>query len=481
MAGITSTGFVNKTVSEIRQGISDLAQSDQYFGATFPVDANSVSGNLFTIISAALKESGWDLAQAVYDQFNRDKAEGKNLDDLAAYINLSRNQASPSTGQLLFTGQVNYEVPEETIVLDSSGNAVQTNDSLTYDISSCYSVTIRVQSILTATDYIIIVGDDTFTYTSSLSPTESEILSELQALISTQSNYASEIDSDGYLSVYYSSYNNGLDIILDNKLYTTDISSLTSASSIETGEIKYLSNSLTSLQSTPVGTFSVTNPTDFSDGSEEESDESLRLRMAEQTENTGTATKPAIEASIGEIDGVTSVKLYVNNTMETNSDGQPAKSIQLFVIGGDEDEIADVYWNTAPAGIETYGTTVKVFTDENGDEQEIYFTRPEEVFAWINVTYTLYNEEDFPDNGEDAISAALVAYGETLDVGTDLIPKRFASIVYDTVEGVDDVEVTLGVSDLSSTEPTYSSSRVPMDNFTVANYNTTRITVTLSS
>ena len=481
MAGITDKGFVTQTFETIRDRIVAKAISPEYFGANFPVSPDSPFGNWAAISALTLKEEGWDLAQSVYDSFQLRSATGKDLDDIAAYIQLERLQAVGSSGDLIFTGLNNSTIPRNTAVKDIENRSVLTQASMTYDKTSCYQTTITVLTLKNNQDYVISVNGQTYTITSDNDATEAEIISSLQSAINIQPNYSATLKTTNELLVTYNSLNNSLSVATSNNLQVISVGALVYSEAQEFGALTFLPSTLTTLSSPLVGTLSVTNLLSFQQGRLKEDDKDFRLRIAKQKSSVGTATKPAIESSVRNIEGVVSTFVKENDTLVTDIDGQPAKSIQVFVEGGNEDAIAKVIWDTKPAAIPTYGSVQKIITDDNGKPQVVFLSRPSIKYGWVKVVYTLYTEEDFPTKGEQEIKQACVDYGNGLVVGEDVIPKRFEGKVYGSVTGLDDVTVTIALTD-TLTPPLpieYKSTRISVDTTTDVIFSLDRVGVTL--
>lgn len=464
MAGVTPTGFVTKTFTEIRDAIYTDATSEDFFGADFPTTPDSPFGNYTSIISAAIKESAWDLAQMVYDQLDIAKAEGINLDKIGAYIGLDRLEASGSEGILVCKGVIGEEVPQGTTVKSNTSDIVVeiTSDNI-YDNTACYESFISIPTVSDDTTYTISVNGLSYSIVSGSGATEQEILDALVTSLTGSSNFT-VTENNGIIEITAVSRSNSLSVIASNNLVIDYVSLITRAGNLEVGAVTILANTLTIFEVTPTGSVSVNNPLDFNLGRLDETDEEYRIRLGERKANTGTATNDALVSSVSNISGVTSVTILENDTVDFFGSGQPPKSFQLFVLGGDENTIAQTIWDTKASTIKTFGNVLRLVEDVQGNTQTVYFSRPDQSYAYINVTYTIYSEEDFPSNGETLIAAAVVDYGNNLDVGEDVIPKRFASAVYDAVDGLDDVTVEIGLSDAVDPPETYSLTRIPVDN-----------------
>jgi len=95
--GVTSDGFVPKTVEIIKAEIEASLKSSNALGPNVNVAAHTVLGQLIGIFAAKHCES-WELSEAVYNSRNPDSAVDEALDDIAAICpGISREAASYST------------------------------------------------------------------------------------------------------------------------------------------------------------------------------------------------------------------------------------------------------------------------------------------------------------------------------------------------------------------------------------------------
>lgn len=122
--------------------------------------------------------------------------------------------------------------------------------------------------------------------------------------------------------------------------------------------------------------------------------------------------------------------------------GRVPKSFEAVVRGGTDEDVAEKIWETKPAGIQTFGGTSFTITDSQGDDQVINFSRATPIYIWVDVTLTLYDEEDFPTNGTDLVEQAIVDYGETLNIGEDVLVQRVLCQIFD-VTGIASGVVTM--------------------------------------
>jgi len=183
------------------------------------------------------------------------------------------------------------------------------------------------------------------------------------------------------------------------------------ASCIDDGPVVANVASLVKIMTPISGWTAVTNTSEASLGTYEETDEELRARQQISTSATAQTIIEAISSGIGELAGVEFVKMYQNITLLEDDRGIPAKCIAPVVQGGDDDEIAQVlYQKLAAGGADSFGSTEVSIVDNQGIPYTLRFTRPAAVDIYIEVELTVVNENVWPTNGEDLIKAAIIAW-----------------------------------------------------------------------
>jgi uncharacterized phage protein gp47/JayE len=111
-------------------------------------------------------------------------------------------------------------------------------------------------------------------------------------------------------------------------------------------------------------------------GAAGETDEALRIRQQVSTSETSYRQIEAIYAAVLNVPGVTYCRVYQNNTITTDSNGIPAKSIAVVVNGGDNTAIAKELFKRVPVGVGYYGSTTVQLTDVQGIVYNVSFQRP---------------------------------------------------------------------------------------------------------
>lgn len=473
MAGVTDNGWETLTNQQI---VESLQEDAKEAWGDIPTTPDSVLGELFNIVAAPIKDL-WELAKQVEDTQNRDSATGIYLDYLAELVGLSRQQESGATGYILFTGKVGTSIPVNTVCKDTQARNVLTTEAGTINRSNCYQSTFNIKTLADNTDYTLVVEGVSNTYNSGTGATKELVLLGLKTTLDANTETINTI-VDETLVITYQSFNNQLTTTNTSNITLYSCGVLLESESAETGDLDFYEDTVTTLVTTNLGIYSVNNPADFISGRLEETDEELRLRMAEREQSTGTATKPAIEASLEEITGVTRAYMVVNDTLEDDTvTGVPAKSFEVFVTGGDETDIAQVLWDTKPAIGKTYGTVEKTIIDRNGDTQAVKFSRLTEKVGWLRITYTINSEEDFPAAGESTMQSLVIDKGNSMYSGEDLTPAKFYGTLY-SVQGVYIESIEVAITDTISDTPVYTTVTQSVSKSENLTFSTDTVTIT---
>ena len=111
--------------------------------------------------------------------------------------------------------------------------------------------------------------------------------------------------------------------------------------------------------------------------------------------------------------------MFYNDTDAPNADGVPAHSIEVLVLGGLDQAIADALWSVAGgSGIHLHGSTTKTVVDSQGNTQTVRFSRPTQVPIYVVADVTYDNTPGvFPSNGGTQIQNALATFGRGYSIG----------------------------------------------------------------
>jgi len=198
---------------------------------------------------------------------------------------------------------------------------------------------------------------------------------------------------------------------------------IVTATAKDAGALLAAPGTITTIGTPTRGWQTVANPAEAVSGQPVEMDATLRRR---QTVSTALPSRTVFDGTIGavaSISGVTRWKGYENDTGVTDSNGLPAHSISLVVLGGDATAIAQAIADKKGPGCATYGTTSVDITDEFGVTRAIKFYRP--TTATIKVAVAVTAQTGFTTAIETAIKQAIVDWVNGLDIGEDV---EFAEI-----------------------------------------------------
>lgn len=171
------------------------------------------------------------------------------------------------------------------------------------------------------------------------------------------------------------------------------------------------------------------------------------------------------------------------------SEGQHAGSIQVVVAGGTDDNlIAQTIWDTKPAGVEvwaangdTYNTGIAV--DEYDQQHVIAFNRPVSILITTVVTYKVFDTGVYPETDQDAydaITAAIVTFGNELGAGEYISPNEFEGTIYGAVNGIYNVKIKMSSinGNADSTDPDTPDESIVIATDEEAFFDADNITVT---
>jgi hypothetical protein len=244
---------------------------------------------------------------------------------------------------------------------------------------------------------------------------------------------------------------------------------------------------------TPIGGWlGVTNLEDATLGRRAATDGEARLVGETDIFRPASTVPDAIVQALREIDGVTVVDLLVN-VQDITVNGVGPHGVEAIVTGGSDEDIAAVLFRECvPAGIQTYGGEFIPVLDSIGNIVNIRFTRVTDVPIYVAITVEKIanvpgDGSTFPADGEGQVKAAIIAWGNaliggrnivSLAVAAQIVPRRdlLNSANVGGVTGVLDVPVcNIGTAPSPSTSTTIVLTRRERGLFAVD-----RIAVTLT-
>ncbi|MBJ7648056.1 baseplate J/gp47 family protein [Weissella confusa] len=267
----------------------------------------------------------------------------------------------------------------------------------------------------------------------------------------------------------------------DGKIYQLGSDVLLSASgtgtgtayAMETGEqYNVPANAITSQVEPTSDIFTVTNPQAVENGANIETDAELahRVRLANDTKPSSPVN--GVISAVMEVPGVKSVQVVTNNTMAVDSYGNPAKTIHVYVDGGEEMKIADALFNSVSAGILMVGSHTETMTDAAGFSGNVVafdYATKETIFVTVDVT----TNNDFEIDGVDQVKKAVNDYLGSVPMGGTVRFSYLYKYIYDNVNGIVVATVKIGTKADSQ-----AMSDIPLTQFSIATTTADSLVVT---
>lgn len=196
--------------------------------------------------------------------------------------------------------------------------------------------------------------------------------------------------------------------------------------------------SLTVIETPISGWTSVTNAADAVPGTLDETDVAYYIRFQRGGRATGASnTAPALYARLIQVTDVNEVIVRENLTDVTDALGQPSRSFWcIFDVDDDTDltqrqTLASTILAHKPAGMRSYGSVAVTVTSPPAGtlDPTVYLDYVTETNIYIRVL-SVVTDGNEPSDWETVLKAALVAEGNTLTIGADVIYGRFCKVAY---------------------------------------------------
>lgn len=478
--GITPEGFVRPRLPEIRQEIvDDLIAGLQAAGYTGAIETRPDSLFGLLIDTFAERETAlWEQMEAVYYAMYPSSAVGAQLDRAVSFTGVTRLPASPSRVYVMLYGLEGTVVPALSQVRNRITQSLwETLADTTIGAGATGDVFLR-PTVANTTLYRVTIDGVNYDYTSDASATLAEILSGLTAALAGSGQ---TVSNDGAQLRVTAGGSESFALQVSLSLVVTQLGSPTLAESFEDGPLTAVPGEITDIVTLVPGWNTVNNLQEASLGRLMETDAELRERYKSGVYALGAATLPALQANLeARVLGVTSVRVFENDSDVVDGVGRPPHSIHVVAEGGLDSDIAAAIFQYKAAGIDTFGDVVVMVEDLEGTEHEIRFDRPDPIYVWIDATITLLppTEEAFPPDGFTQIQNNLLAAGNALGVGKDVIWQRLLKAVH-AVPGVAECDLQLATSATPAGPPgAFAEANITIQPFEVARFDLARISVT---
>lgn len=222
--------------------------------------------------------------------------------------------------------------------------------------------------------------------------------------------------------------------------------------SVQTGVVAAPAGTLTAIVTARTGWVAVTNADDAALGQVEAGDVELRAARERELAGAGLTSYAALRAAISEVEGVLQVLVRGNETLVTDLDGRPAKSLEAIVWAGSpppagiRDLVAVAVVAKKPFGISAYGVGSGTATDpDTGQSVSVGVSLAESLRLYVEIEVVLSGTQGA--EWQTQIKAALVARAAEYTIGSRVYSSQLIASVLDDVAGVVAVTaLTVGTS-----------------------------------
>lgn len=383
--------------------IEDERKADQRAikGDAFILDENSEVGKEISIYSER-ELLIQEVVQFLYDSSFRSTSEGVQLDRQLELTGQARQGATKTKVTIYAKGTVSQAVAAEdlSVTVDQTGAPFFNPSAATLGSITAEPITSISQVAGVAT--VIISGGhsfpvDSFVFVEGFEQEGFNILAKITAITATEFNYAVDPGT----------------VTPGTGSGTASEASPIEMESNDFGAVEALAGTLKNIVGSVIGVTRVENFLDALPGIETEKDPEAKLRADETVTQAGGGFREAIIAKLLNVTDVVSVKIFANTSNSTDADGRPPGSVECFVSGGTDFDVAVGVFNSVSDGIRPFGNVEEILTDSQGEDVTIQFSRLVLKRLFVDVVIVTNADPDqgpvFPGDGNDQIISALAA------------------------------------------------------------------------
>lgn len=453
--GLTPNGPNIKRLDTILEDLH-TALSERW-GVNTKQNPESLLNVLLTSVADRVAEL-WEFGEDVYYSQYPSSAEGMSLDNAAQYGGSTRETATKSYYPIHCTGTDGTTLAAGTMISSTTNPTTKLTlaDAKKITRSAFNKATIKIASLGTGDVYTAAINGAVFSYTPEAADVGT-ILKGLAAAI-TDDDFTAIVDEENALlkieAVDKTSTNA---LVLSENLTTATVTSILTFGTVDAGDILLPEGVITNIVKSDAGLLSVVNLCSYIAGRGEESDTEFRQSYADKIFNRSSMMLESIRSAIlNNVQGITSVAPYENDSNEEDEFGRPPHSVEIVVDGGDSSEIAQQILNKKAGGIATFGDTAVVLTGAYDEDITINFSRPTTIHVWFHLGITLRKTESLPPNYVELLREVVLENMSALDAGTDVIPQEFMTQLYDACSGISYIDIKLfSTADSAANPDTY--------------------------
>lgn len=434
MAGLSVTGLEIKTIDDVlndsRTRAADIFADLVPAGDVVDVSDNSALGRMIGVMAPS-EASLWEALQQIYNSFNPNTAIGVSLDNIVALSGINRLVAAPTRAQVLLEGDIN------TVISSPLGKAYSSTTQRVFSIlnpvvlspQNASGVGIVVVVVADSTDYTFSYSTDGVnfidaTITSGIGATSASILAQIKTEVENLfGGVFTTYYQDGRLFVSRTDPFQIATFQVSVNLRIEKVIKLGIAEDDVVGPFEQPSMSIDTISIPIAGWDSIINPVAATTGRLQETDPELRERFRNSKFVQSTNILEALIDALRNVEGVTDVIIYENDTETTSLEGVPQKSFMPIVLGGLPTDIGNAIWQNKPTGIRSFGDTTVQIVDSQGFVHNISYKRPTEVPIYISVDISSLG--DLAGDATAQIRQNLIDFGENnLFISDDVVYSR---------------------------------------------------------
>lgn len=485
MAGLSAAGLEIKTIDDVlndsRTRAADIFADLVPAGDIVDVSDNSALGRMIGVMAPS-EASLWEAIQQIYDSFNPNTAIGVSLDNIVALSGINRLVAQSTRAQVLLEGTTN------TVISSPLGKAYSSTTQRVFSIlnpiilspENASGVGLAVTNVQPTTLYRFSYSVDGVNFVNaditspSSGATSASILEQMKTEIDTLfAGVFTTYYQDGRLFVSRTDPFQIASFTTSVNLAIQKVIKLGVAQDDIPGPFEQPAMSIDTISVPIAGWDSINNPVAATTGRLQETDPELRERFRNSKFVQSANIIESLIDALSNVEGVTDVQVYENDTMTVDAQGVPPKSFMPIVLGGLPTDIGNAIWSNKPTGISSSGNATVQIVDSLGFVHPVSFRRPTEIPIYITIDISATG--DLAGDAPATIRQNVVDYGETTCfIGDDVIYSRFYTPI-NAVPGHMVNSLTMG----TSASPT-GMTNIVIDFNEVATFSPANVIVTIS-
>lgn len=485
MAGVTEYGFVRKTLQEILASMKLNVKSK--LGDDWNITTGSIEDQFLSVFAEEADQC-WQGVEGVYSSQTIDGAEGVYLDDVLSQQGVYRQGSTASSGKAILLS--NYA----TVSLGSTVNTTATvsaSNNIIYKVQEQVSLDNYMSAYTLAANQISVGVTYTFTLYNVNSPnnktfvwtptTESDKDTMLRNFVVFINDTVLDKPSNAYYNsatrTLYLGFNQNTNLpqpFNKGQLYLTStprVGNLGHTLSLKTDTLGFNSlppNGLINLTPTYTGYQSVVNGDDFNSGSDVQTDAEYRLSAINIKDSSVAGTVDSLISSLLRVEGVVDAEVYENPTSQFIYDVSNNTVVEPFtynvaVLGGDDNEVAQVILDKSPANTKRYGTYSALAVNTKGLSVPVNFTRVGYFDVEVEVSYKTKDNTILTEQEKVNVARNISQATSELRIG-DSVPKNLLeAVTFQSVAFSRLSQVSVQLKDLTDVGAVFTANDIVAD------------------